>query len=109
MLVPFDGSVEKVQPVFVATSRNEQGGVPPNYGGERSREIHYAEYDVSIPPNRRPGDLALPGARPDPVTDFLTVGSERYAGEAAFIAAVNKVLSGMDLEVVDRDRTIRPA
>ncbi len=104
MLVPFDGPVAKVQPVFVATSRNEEGGVPPAYGGERAREIHYAEYDVSIPPNRGPGDLALPGRTADPTTDFVTVGSERYANEAAFIAAVNKVLAPLSAE--DRHITL---
>ena len=98
MLVRFEGPVAEVQPVFVATSRNEEGGVPPGYGGERAREIHYAEYDVSIPANHKPGDLVLPGANPDPVTDFLTVGSERYADEAGFIAAVNKVLAPLPAE-----------
>ncbi len=97
-LVPFDGAVNKIQPVFVATSRNEEGGVPPAYGGERASEIHYVEYDVSIPPERGPGELTFPGANPDPAADFLIAGSERYANEAAFIAAVNKVLAPLPAE-----------
>ncbi len=93
VLVAFDGAVENIRPVFVATSRNELGGAPPSYGGERGALVHLAEYDVSIPPMRSPGDLRLPSGDPDPATDFLTVGTETFASEADFVAAVNRRLA----------------
>lgn len=93
MLVAFEGPVAQTRPVFVSTSRNQEGGVPPGYGGERSATVHFARYAVSIPPNRVPGDLRLPSGDPDPATDFLTVGTNDYDDEAAFIAAVNRALA----------------
>ncbi len=104
VLVSYDGAVTKSQPVFVATSRNEVGGDPPGYGGDRAARVQFAEYDVSIPPNRSPGDLRLPSGDPDPTTDFLTTGTERFASEAAFIAAVNRALA--PLPAADRHITL---
>jgi len=93
VLVAYDGAVGETRAVFVATSRNQLGGKPPAFGGARSQEVHFAEYAVSVPPRRKPGDLRLPSGDPDPQTDFLTVGTETFAGEAAFIAAVNRALA----------------
>ncbi len=97
-LLPFDGPVDKVQTVFMATSRNQQAareedGTRPEFGSGRGQELHFGRYDMSVPPDRDPGALALPTAKADPARDFLMVGSERYQSEAAFIAAVNRALA----------------
>lgn len=92
VLVAYDGAVTRTQRVFVATSRNAEGGTPPSYGGARARKVHFNEYTMSIPPQRVPGDLRLPSGDPNPTTDFLTVGAETYDDRAGFIAAVNRVL-----------------
>ena len=104
VLVAYDGAVSKSRSVFVATSRNALGGDPPAYGGARAAEVHLAEYAVSIPPLRTPGDLRLPSGDPDPQTDFLTLGTETFAGEAGFIAAVNRALA--PLPAADRHITL---
>lgn len=93
VLVAYDGAVSETRAVFVATSRNQLGGNPPEYGAARAGEVHFAEYTVSIPPRRRPGDLRLPSGDPDPQTDFLTAGSETFDDEAAFVAAVDRALA----------------
>jgi len=93
VLVAYDGAVSRSRSVFVATSRNVLGGDPPAYGGARAARVHLAEYAVSIPPQRAPGDLRLPSGDPDPETDFLTHGTETFEGEAGFIAAVNRALA----------------
>lgn len=91
-LVPYDGAVSEIQPVLVATSRRAEGGNPPHYGGDRDSSLHFAEYRISIPPNRVPGKLHLPSGPPDPARDFLSVGYQPLENQAAFIAAVNRML-----------------
>ena len=76
-------TVGAVQTVFIGTTRM----IDPEtrrYGSGRSEDIHFARYDVSIPPDRALGDIKYPrkGAKPNPRTDFLTT-SERVLTTAA--------------------------
>ncbi len=92
-LTPYNGPVETVQPVFVATSRNLEAGGQPDFGVERGQGLHFGRYDMSVPPDRKPGALALPTGNANPARDFLLVGSSAYKTEAAFIAEVNRALA----------------
>ncbi|HHX88991.1 MAG TPA: hypothetical protein GX700_04315, partial [Paracoccus sp.] len=57
--------------VFVATNRipDEATGVP---GVHRDAELHYARFDVAIPPDNPPGEVSQPrgGQRFDPSRHF---------------------------------------
>lgn len=73
----YAANVGTVQTVFVGTTRM----IDPEtrrYGSGRSEAIHFARYDISIPPERELGTIKYPrkGSKPNPQTDFLTT-SER--------------------------------
>ena len=86
-------AVGSVQPLLVASSR-----VPdpdgPGYLRSAGSGLSFSRTLVSVPPDRAPGTVTFPNSsRPDPHTDFLTVGSERIADGAGFIRAVNAAVA----------------
>jgi esterase/lipase superfamily enzyme len=90
-LVPQAASVGDVETVFIGTTRQidpETG----RYGTDRSEQIHYARYDVSVPPDRQPGEIKFPrkGAKGNPKTDFLTTAEVLHPTQAAFRADLAK-------------------
>ena len=91
------GTVEKI---FIGTTRiQEQDG---SFGSHRSEEVHFARYDVSIPPDRKLGEINWPkrGRPVDPETEFLTTDEEVYQSSAAFRADLKRQLVATDGEAV---------
>ena len=85
IVAPDAGQVGKVQPVYMGTTRAldvETG----QYGRGRSEVTHLGRFDISVPPNRQPGDIRFTrrGAKPDPKRDFLTTGAVDFATPADF-------------------------
>jgi esterase/lipase superfamily enzyme len=78
-------TVGAVQTVFVGTTRmiDPETG---RYGTGRSEEMHFARYDISIPPERDLGQIKYPrkGAKPNPQTDFLTTSERVLTTKADF-------------------------
>ena len=78
-----------VQTVFVGTTRliDPETG---RYGTERSEGMQFAQYDVSIPPDRKPGEIKFPrrGGKPNPRTDFLTTTEVLHASAKKFRADI---------------------
>jgi esterase/lipase superfamily enzyme len=60
--------------VLVATTRAPDPVM--GFSADRSPVLHYARYDISIPPNHLPGEIEWPDQPPDPATQFVTVGHE---------------------------------
>jgi esterase/lipase superfamily enzyme len=56
--------------------------------------LNYAVVDVSVPPERAPGLVTLPGARPDPRRDYLTRRIGTFRDRAAFRAEARRALGG---------------
>ncbi|SIO44215.1 Esterase/lipase superfamily enzyme [Rhodovulum sp. ES.010] len=56
--------------------------------------LNYAVVDVSVPPDRAPGLVTLPGARPDPREDFLTRRTGTFRDRAAFRTEARRALGG---------------
>ncbi|MEO6301211.1 MAG: alpha/beta fold hydrolase [Paracoccaceae bacterium] len=91
------GTVEKV---FIGTTRiQEQDG---SFGSRRSEEVHFARYDVSIPPNRQLGEINWPRRNEaiDPQTQFLTTDEQVYQSGAAFRADLRRQIAATDGEAV---------
>ena len=86
-----------VRTVFVATTRT----IDPDtgiYGGGRLRgSANFARYDVSIPPDRKLGEIIWPpeGGTPDPRTDFLTTNVVPYDDAPAFRAELRRSLAAL--------------
>ncbi len=71
--------------IFVATSR----AIDPatgSFGGQRSRTVSFARYDISIPPERTPGTIEWPkkGRPINPLTQFLTTAEVQFRTPEAF-------------------------
>jgi len=82
---PVARQVGKTETIFVGTQRafDPETG---RFGSERSNKLSFARLDVSIPPDRAPGEIRWPrkGAAPDPQTDFLTERQIVFSDAASF-------------------------
>lgn len=73
------------EPIFIGTQRafDPETGT---FGNLRSKILSFARLDVSIPPDRQPGEIRWPrkGAEPNPATDFLTERQIIFPDAASF-------------------------
>jgi esterase/lipase superfamily enzyme len=80
-------------PVIVVTSR-AVSAPPDHFSSRRSAVLSFARFEVSVPPDRRPGTVRFPvKSSPEPQTDFLIASSEQLDGPAGFVDAVNGELA----------------
>jgi esterase/lipase superfamily enzyme len=85
-----DGSVPET--IFAATTRaSGEGG----FGYERSETASFLRYDVSIPPDREPGEINWrPGNRaPDAKRDFLLLDQRSFDGPKSFRTALKSAMA----------------
>lgn len=99
---PASASTGAVQEILVASMR-QPAETGPGFGREISSELAFAEFQVSVPPDRTPGTVTFPAASgpPDPSTEFLTVSAGRISDEDAFVRVVNSALA--DRQAAARD------
>jgi esterase/lipase superfamily enzyme len=93
-LDPGAGEVGSVQEIKVASLRAPDP-TGPGFGVEIAPRLTFAEFKVSVPPERTAGTVTFPArnGRPDPSTDFLTVAADAIPDEAGFVASVNAALA----------------
>ena len=74
--IPADARKVKV---YVATTRESAGAQVPGFTQGRDTKINYAQYDISIPPGHKAGDIEWPkrGRAPDPSTSFTVAAHSR--------------------------------
>lgn len=91
--------VGQVTPVFIGTTRALEGG---KFGPNRSEDLRFARYDVSIPPLREAGEINWPSrfAAPDPKRHFLTTKEVLYPEDHAFRADLKRQLASNGNEAV---------
>lgn len=84
-------SLGRVTPVFIGTTRVLENG---QFGPDRSEEVRFARYDISIPPRRKPGEINWPTrlAKADAAKHFLTTKEVVYAEDSGFRADLAKDL-----------------
>ncbi len=82
---PVARNVGTVEPIFVGTTRAFDP-TTNSFGRVRTSELSLARLDISIPPDREPGQITWPkeGKTPDPRTDFVTTKQVIFADGAAF-------------------------
>lgn len=90
VMAPEAAGIGAVENVIVASARTPVTG-PPYFGEGRSYGVHYASFQVSVPPDREPGTVKFPKRAPgNPATEFLVVGEEAVPDERSFIQTVNR-------------------
>ena len=76
--------------MFVGTTRAPaQDGL---WSPEDRGTLNFAQVDVSVPPDRRPGQIRVARRDANPRTDFLTRRIHRFDGSTAFRAAIRDSL-----------------
>lgn len=100
VLAPEAAQVGEVLSVFVGTTRGQSPET--GFDGSRSEALSFGRYDVSIPPDRKPGEISWPPARgkANPRTDFLTVAKEDFKTAPAFRADLSRAISSHGGEAV---------
>ena len=89
-LFPDAAKVGQVRHVFVGTTR----GIGDNgrFNNKRTENISYHRYDISVPPQHKPGAIEWPRNNPDPAKNFLTTAIDHYPSTANFTADLAKSL-----------------
>lgn len=94
--LPEESPATKRKTVLVATSR-APAPAPAYFGDGRSYATNYAAFEVSIPPDRAPGEVTYPTTeRIDPQSQFLVASFKSLDGSTAFVRAINHELAAQD-------------
>lgn len=91
-LDPRDAPPEEVLPVFVGTTR----ALDPEEGfvSDRSSDIRFLRYDISVPPDREPGEVTHPEWAVEPEKDFLVRDGRGFGSARAFREDLGRELMG---------------
>jgi esterase/lipase superfamily enzyme len=94
LVEPSAAATGTVIPLLVATPR-EPAPSGIDFGGVAGPRMSFAEFEVSVPPDRVAGTVTFPprNRAPDPKRHFLTVSKTPVADEAAFLREVNAELA----------------
>jgi esterase/lipase superfamily enzyme len=97
VLDPAAGGVGTLENVFVGTTRSVGTAAEDGFGSDRHPQLRFARLDVSVPPDRKAGNITWTrrGAQPDPRTDFLTTSQQVYADGSGFRADLARRLARM--------------
>jgi len=88
--VPDALSVGSLERVFVSTNRSmEQDG---SFGINRSDSLSYLDIAVSVPPNRKVGEVTTGGPRANPEKDFVIARREVFPTSNAFASELGATL-----------------
>jgi esterase/lipase superfamily enzyme len=79
--------------VLVATLRAPDPDPKILFSGNRSKALSFAEVTVSVPNDRKPGSLKLPGRSVDLATDFAAVRIARMNNQSDFVGRINQQLA----------------
>lgn len=99
-ILPQAGKNTQIQQVFVATLR--QSDPESLFGSGRNSAIQYLNLAVSVPKNRKPGEIRSGRKHPNPERDFVIADLQRLAGTGAFRSDLRQNLAqrqGNDREV----------
>lgn len=84
--------------IFVATNRNISPDPLLKFNDTRSKNTHFLSYDISIPPDRKPGEFSFPQRDLDPSRQFFVSNTYRHEGAPAFSRQVASRLDPRERE-----------
>lgn len=90
---PVARNVGTIEQIFVGTTRAYDPETK-TFGSERSPALSLAEYDISVPPIRKAGQIKWPkqGRPADPTTEFVTASETIFADASDFRKDLGKAL-----------------
>jgi esterase/lipase superfamily enzyme len=95
-MIPVVGQVQGAtdHTILVATTRKRSADPGMMFGGERARELDFAQAVVSVPPTHVAGQIEWPSRQPgNPQTDFVTRESFYIDSEQQWVDALNQQLA----------------
>lgn len=78
------------QRVLVATTRAPEADELVRFARERSPELSYVDVDISIPLDRRPGEIVEPSTNSIPASAFTARSVQNLDNRNGFLAAINQ-------------------
>ena len=94
-LDPAAARVGQVEKIFIGTTRQqEQDG---SFGSHRSEQVRFARYDISVPPERKLGEINWPPRHgtANPKRHFLTTDQIVYQNDTLFQKFFQKFLMSL--------------
>lgn len=81
-------------PILVATTRARDARPGTYFGGERSPDLDFAAFTISVPPRHANGEIEWPATEPgNPKTEFVVRDAGYLPREAEFVSELNKRLA----------------
>ncbi|KAA3521771.1 alpha/beta hydrolase [Agrobacterium tumefaciens] len=90
--IPHDA---KTVEVLSATNRTKKSDEPKSFTAVRATETSYQQFEISIPPNHKAGEIEWRQSKPDPRRSFAIVDQQPLDEDAFF----KKVSSARDREI----------
>lgn len=83
---PDAAGVGTVEHIYIGTTRGFDQAESEPFGKIRQPNPRYVRLDVSIPPERKPGEISWPvkNRAPDPLTQFVALQQVIYDGDKSF-------------------------
>ncbi|MEM9104709.1 MAG: alpha/beta hydrolase [Pseudomonadota bacterium] len=78
--------------VLAATPREPVDDPSLRFNGGRHQELSFAEIDVWIPRDRKPGTIKLPSDNPDPASEFGVTGLKEIDTDREALQTINRKL-----------------
>lgn len=99
-LMPEAARIGTVENIFIGTTRKQEPD--GSFDGGRSEEVRFGLYQISVPPDRKPGQITWPpkGGKVDPRTQFVTASEEVYPSDQQFRARLRAELQKTGGEAV---------
>ncbi len=85
-----DATAERV---FLATMRAPSADKQQMFDGDRSENLHFADFTVSVPKNRVAGSIEFPTTKPDLKKQFAVTSATRSDDEAVLVASLRSELA----------------
>ncbi|MEO0327664.1 MAG: alpha/beta hydrolase [Pseudomonadota bacterium] len=82
-----------VRKIFVATSRQIGESSEQPFSGQRSNELTYQKYGISVPPVHQPGEIEWPVGKPDPLKHFVVRSVNNFTEDGSFLSGINQALA----------------
>ena len=82
-----------IRQIFIGTSRINDPQI--GFGADRTTQLAFARYDISVPPNRSLGQISWPGRQVDPETQFVATAKTLYPEAGAFRQGLRVALQAL--------------